>query len=116
MKKIMISQPIEEKTKEEFFQVKEKATKYLQSQGYEVIDTMVCDELDKIEDYKELGINYPYLYLSSKSIRTLSRCDGVYFTRGWSLDRTCRIDRLSAIIYKLEILEENENIDQLPQI
>ena len=52
------------------------------------------------------GIKNTFLHSLGEFFNIMSKCDGVYFTKGWTLDRNCRIVRLAAILYRLEVIEE----------
>ena len=50
----------------------------------------------------------------------MSECEAIYFTEGWAVSKNCRIERLTAILYDIEIVEDddkkenkNEEPDQL---
>ena len=100
MKKVFISQPIENKTIEEINGAKIKAIEYLESKGYEVVNKEFMNELD-IKNPS----NKNYLINIGKNIYKMSECDAIYFTEGWSTAKNCRIERLASLFYNIEILE-----------
>lgn len=104
MKKIIISQPLENKTPQEIIETEKEARKYLETKGYKVENKFFINEKWLIE---QLGIKNQTLYDVGKLFETMSTCDAVYFTDGWALSKECRIIRLAAILYNFEILEEN---------
>lgn len=104
MKKAMISQPMGNKTEEEIKLTKEKATKYLESKGYEVVNTLFTDEWYNNNNTDDV-INRP-LYFLAQSLVKMSACDAVYFCKGWEEKRGCKIEHLAAKEYNLEIIYE----------
>lgn len=79
--KIMISQPMREKTNKQIREERAELVKELEKQGYEVIDTV----LDISEDKS------PIYYLS-KSLELLDLADAVIFMPGWENSRGCYIE------------------------
>ena len=79
--KIMISQPMRGKTEGQIRQEREALVKQLETQGHEVIDTI----LDLSEG------KTPVHYLA-KSIELMAEADGVVFMEGWAEARGCRIE------------------------
>lgn len=108
MKKIIISQPLENKTPQEIIEIEKKIKENLEKKDYKVENQFSIKEKWFIE---QLGIKNQTLYDIGKLLETMSTCDAVYFTKGWALSKECRIIRLAAILYNFEILEE-ENIDK----
>lgn len=106
-KKVMISQPMKGKTEEEIKEQKEKATKFLEEQGYEIIDTYFSDEWEKEESLEEKGVIQKPLYFLSKSIEKMSLCDAVYFCKGWANTRGCTIEYEAAVNYGLKVIFES---------
>lgn len=93
--KVMISQPMAGKTKEEILKEREKAIKFLESKGYEFVDTFF--EIDNTNK------NVPLHYLA-KSILKMSECDGVFFLKEWENARGCKIEHEIAKQYDLTII------------
>lgn len=79
--KIMISQPMRGKTNEQIRKEREELIKQLESEGHEVIDTVL-----DISECKS-----PIYYLS-KSIELLDKADAVIFMKGWENARGCKIE------------------------
>ena len=101
-KKVMISQPMAGKTPEEIVEVRDKAVKYLEGLGYEVIDTYFPN------DFKGLTLdilNKP-LFLLGQSLMYMSYCDAVYFCDGWDKTRGCILEHKAAEAYGLELMYE----------
>lgn len=107
MKKAMISQPMAGKTEQEILAEKEKAVKVLNEKGYEVVNTYFADEWTKKENMEKEGVtNIPLCFLA-KSLAKMSTVDAVYFCKGWSKARGCRIERQAAINYNIETIYAN---------
>ena len=73
-KKAMLSQPMAGKTPEEIVEVRDKAIKYLEKSGFQVVDTYFQN------DFKYLS---KPLFCLGKSLMYMSYCDAVYFCKGW---------------------------------
>lgn len=82
--KIMISQPMRDKTNEQIREERAELVEKLKYQGHEVVDTVFEGEMP-IEC--DLGI-----YLLAKSIEAMSKADAVVFMKGWQEARGCRIE------------------------
>lgn len=93
--KIMISQPMRGKTNEQIRKEREELVKELESQGHEVIDTVL-----------DISENKSPIYYLSKSIELLDKADGVVFMKGWQEARGCRIEHQVAVDYGKFIKEE----------
>lgn len=107
--KAMISQPMAGKTDEEIVLTREKATKALESKGYEVVNTLFTDEWYSNESMKERGVVLIPLCFLAKSLENMSLCHAVYFCKGWKNARGCRIEHDAALAYGLNIIYEDEN-------
>lgn len=103
-KKAMISQPMRGKTDEEILDVRNRIAAKLQEAGYEVADT-VFHFTD--EQMNELGVKNQAIYYIANSILAMSRCDCVYFAKGWENTRGCRIEHFIAAAYGTEMLYEH---------
>lgn len=79
--KIMISQPMKDKTEEQIRTEREELVEELESKGYEVVDTIFTDVPPENAD-----IGMWYLALS---IEAMSEVDGVVFMHGWENARGC---------------------------
>ena len=98
MKKLFISQPMRDKTEEEIFETRAKAIESAKNkvgEDIEVIDSY-------IEDAPE-GANG--LWFLGKSIELLSEADFMYLAPEWEDYRGCRVERLAAIEYGVEIIQ-----------
>ena len=105
MKKVIISQPINDVSKQEILENRRKAEEYLKSQGYEVINSYS----DMSE--QEKNCKNPNLLYIGKTIQAMSQCDNIYFVEGWPTARNCRVERLAAILYNIEILAGEEDAE-----
>lgn len=103
-KRAMISQPMAGKTDEEIAEARDKACAKLREMGFEVAGT-VFDFTD--EQLNALGVKNAALYYLANSIQAMSRCDCMYFVKGWENARGCRIEHDAAIAYGLEVLYED---------
>lgn len=86
----MISMPMNglsvEEVERKYLDVKE----YLESLGYAVVNTLFDDVSE--DELAVVGIaNAPVWYLA-KSLDQMSRCDTVYFCKGWRAARGCKIE------------------------
>lgn len=106
--KVMISQPMRDKTAEEIEAIRDKAIDRLTMMGYEVIDTFMKEYHQKYDD----SINRPVFCLG-ESIKKMAECRAVYFVTGWEEARGCRIEHAIAAEYGLNILDEKAIDDEL---
>ena len=111
-KKAMFSQPMKGLTDEEIIKTREKAVAFLESKGYEVVNTFFTDEWYSNEAMKERGVvNIPMCFMA-KSIEDMSLCHVAYFAKGFEKARGCRIEHEVAKAYGTEILyEEFEDVE-----
>ena len=105
-KKVMLSQPMAGKTDAEIVAAREKAVKTLESQGYEIVNTLFTDEWYSKEKMAERGVVQIPLCFLAKSLENMSRCHAAYFCKGWQEARGCRIEHEAAVAYGLEIIYE----------
>lgn len=102
---IMISQPMKGLSNEKIIEARKKAIHTLKTLGYDVIDNFFTDYTDDgyiAEDIK----HKPVAYLA-KSIEKMSKCDAVYFIKGWETARGCKIEHEIAKDYGLAIIYED---------
>ena len=105
--KAMISQRMRGKSDEEIIKTRKKAVAYLESQGYEVVNTYFTDDIEGSAGVTEhFGIVNMPLYYLAKSLEVMSQCDAVYFCRDWVGARGCRIEHIAARDYGLKIIHE----------
>lgn len=105
--KAMISQPMAGKTEQEITETRERAIKFLESKGYEVINTKFTDEWYSQKSMKERGVVQVPLCFLAKSIENMSLCDIAYFVKGWDDARGCRLEFEIAKAYGLEVIFES---------
>lgn len=106
-KKAMLSQPMGGKTDDEIVATREKAIAYLESMGYEVVNTYFTDEWYSDDAMEErCVVQVPLCYLA-KSLENMSLCHAVYFCKGWDNARGCRIEHDAAVAYGLKVLYED---------
>ena len=98
----MISQPMKDLSSEEIIKIREKALHLLEMLGYDVIDNFFTDDGFITDDTKHT----PVAYLA-KSIEAMSKCDAVYFVKGWETARGCKIEHEIANAYGLAIIYED---------
>lgn len=106
MKKAMLSQPMAGKTDEEIVAAREKAVSFLESAGYEIVNTLFTDEWHSRENMEKRGVVQIPLCFLAKSIENMSLCHAAYFCKGWENARGCRIEHDTAKAYGLEIIYE----------
>ena len=109
--KAMISQPVTFRHEEEIIETMNRATKYLESMGFEVTDNIFANEW-----YKNINIKNIQLCLLAKSLENMSFCDAIYFCKGWEDDQRCIIEHDAAIAYHVGTLYEwdiKEEIEKL---
>ena len=107
-KKVMISQPMAGLTDEQIVEARNKAIEFLQSKGYEVINTFFVDEWCSQEKMKERGVEQIPLCFLAKSLEEMSKCHAVYFCKGWEKTRGCKIEHEAAKAYELDVIYEEE--------
>lgn len=106
MKKAMLSQPINGKTDEEIISTRERAIGMLESEGYEVVNTLFTDEWYNLNKMEERGVVQIPLCFMAKGIENMSLCHAVFFCKGWESARGCKIEHEVAKAYGLEIIYE----------
>jgi hypothetical protein len=105
-KRVMISQPMRDKTESEIFSVREDAIKYLKELGYEVVDTYIKEDWENQNTDNSRNVRCIPLKFLSESINLMSLCDIVYFCKGWEYARGCKIEHECAVEYGLQIMYE----------
>ena len=89
--KVMISQPMRDKSEEQIREERKEIVEKLTNEGYEVVDTIFTDEPPK-------DVDEAIFYLS-KSIEAIGKVDAVVFMKGWNQARGCIIENQVAIAY-----------------
>ena len=108
MKKAMLSQPMAGKTNEEIVATREKAIKFLESNGYEIVNTLFTGEWYSQEKMTERGVVQIPLCFLAKSLENMSLCHVAYFCKGWEKTRGCKIEHDAAVAYGLEVIYEEQ--------
>lgn len=101
---IFISQPMNNKSKEEIFikrkQLIEKVQNYFQT-----------DDLKFMKSYFEIKhskrLKNESLYFLSKSLKVLSKSDVIIMASGWENSRGCRIEYECARLYDIMVIYED---------
>ena len=106
MPKVMLSQPMAGKTEQEIVETRERAIKFLESMGYEVVNTLFTDEWYSKEKMQERGVVQIPLCFLAKGLENMSLCHAVYFCKGWEKARGCRIEHDTALAYGLDVMYE----------
>ena len=106
IKKAMLSQPMAGKTESEIIETRDRAIKYLEAMGCEVVNTLFTDEWYSKETMEERGVVQIPLCFLAKSLENMSLCHVAYFAKGWEKARGCRIEHEAAVAYGLEIIYE----------
>ena len=97
--KIMISQPMRDKTEQQIRDERETIVKGMKEEGIEIIDTIFTEEAPKDCDTA--------IYFLAKSIEAIGKVDAVYFMRGWEKARGCKIEHQVAVEYGKKLFYEN---------
>lgn len=106
MKKAMLSQPMAGKSEEEIVGTRNRAIAALESQDYEIVNTLFTDEWYSKEKMEDRGVVQIPLCFLAKSLENMSLCHAAYFCKGWEQARGCRIEHEAAVAYGLTILYE----------
>lgn len=104
--KAMISQAMNGKTDVEIAETKARAVAMLESEGYEVANTLFSDEWFNPEQMTLRGVVQIPLCFMAKGIDVMSTCTAVFFCKGWEQARGCRIEHDIAKAYGLQIIYE----------
>lgn len=104
--KAMISQPMNGLSDEEINDTKERATKFLNDLGYEVVNTLFTDDFYNEENLKNNDVKHIGVFFLGKSLEEMSKVDAVYFCHEWENTRGCLIEHQVAKCYGVKILYE----------
>jgi len=94
--KIMISQPMNGKTREQINAERMELRMKFEAEGHTVIDTVFADSPEEAQ-------NKPVWYFS-KAIEAMSTVDAVAFMDGWEEARGCKLEHQIAEAYGITIL------------
>ena len=89
--KVMISQPMRNKTEEQIRQERQKLIEKIEKEGDTYIDTIFKQEPPANCD--------PGIYYLAKSIEALSYADAIIFMEGWDNARGCIVEHEVALSY-----------------
>ena len=103
--KVMISQPMGGKTDQEILETRERAIDALRRYHHTLVNTLFSDERAKNEAECSNDVKSPLWFLA-KSLESMSRCNTVYFCKGWEKARGCKIEHDAAVAYGLHIIYE----------
>lgn len=106
MMKAMLSQPMAGKSEHEIVTTREHAIRALESQGYEIVNTLFTDEWYSQEAMEKRGVEQIPLCFLAKSLENMSLCHAAYFCKGWEEARGCRIEHEAAKAYGLTVIYE----------
>ena len=109
VKKAMISQPMSGLSSKQIEEVRSKAKKAVEDLGYEFVNTYFSDLWERKEELKGEGYKNLPIYFLSKAIAKMSRCDAVYFCKGWKRSVGCRIEHDIARSYGIPCFFEDPN-------
>lgn len=101
--KIFISQPMHNKPTHEILEEREKAIRRVKKEfgkDAEIIESF-------FDDYNPVNGCIPLKYLA-KSLELLADADVVYFCKGWSNYRGCRLEYLCASNYNIKIMKYDD--------
>lgn len=107
--KAMISQPMGGLTEEEILNTRKEAIEYLESQGYEVVNTYY----ENLGTNEESSINRGLWYLG-RSLMDMAKVDAVYFCDGWNTRPGCKIEYEAARQYGLYIIIGKDHSKKTP--
>lgn len=99
--KAMISQPMNNLTADYILSRRQNAMNTLKNFGYDIEDTFFTSDNYISDDTKFFSVAY-----LAKSIEAMSKCDAVYFCKGWEEARGCKIEHEVAKNYGLAIIYE----------
>lgn len=97
--KVMISQPMKNRTEEDIREERKYIIEKFNNMHIEVIDTIFTEEAP--ED------NNAGIYYLGKSIQEMSKVDALFMCDGWREARGCRIEYQVAREYGIKILYED---------
>lgn len=98
--KIMISQPMQGLSIEQIRQNREEVVKDLVAKGHDVVDSII--------NYIPPNIKNERVYCLAQSILIISKCDAVYFMKGFEKARGCMIEYEICKKYGIKIFNESD--------
>lgn len=100
---VFISQPMHGVSRAVIEATYEEAKSFLEEKGYEVAPSTY---LPYLSEEARLH-NHPEIATFGEDIIQLSNCDAIYMCRGWSDSRGCRLERMIAQEFELDIFYHN---------
>lgn len=101
--RVMISQPMAGLTDFEIDEARERAFHKLEAMGFEVVNTNFGgEEYNPSYLHNKRDIQSIPLYYLAKSLEAMSKCNAIYFCKGWENARGCKIEHEAAVEYGLE--------------
>lgn len=97
--KVMISQPMNGRSKEDIEQERKEIIEKFNIIHIDVLDTLFNE--DAPEDTN------PGVYFLGKSLEMLAKADALYMCKGWEQSRGCKIEKIVAQYYGIKILDTN---------
>lgn len=107
MKKLFISQPMNEKTEEEILTERENAI--------ELASDILGEQVEVLDTYFQKEMDHPLEYLG-ESIKHLAKADIAYFAEGWDKARGCKIEHECAVSYGIRCITDDEDVIELSNI
>lgn len=105
--KVMISQPMTGLSDEEVIAVRNRAKEKLLDAGYvHIMNGFWCNDASIEDQMHKNGVLHTGISYLGKALEILSKCDAVYFCKGWENSKGCRIEHETAVLYGLTILHE----------
>ncbi len=97
--KVMISQPMKDKTTEQVQAERASVIAMLKTKGHTVVDTVFSKTPPSTDNVA--------LWHLGKSLCAMSHVDAVYFMEGWRQARGCLIEHMAAEKYGLWIIHQD---------
>lgn len=104
--RITISMPMRGLSNDEVGSSVDSIMNKLVAQGYEVCGNLFPTDWANRDNLVEQGITNAPLHFLARSLDVMSKCDAVYFAKGWENARGCRIEHEAAKAYGLTIIYE----------
>ena len=107
--KVMISQPMKDLSDEQIEEVRNRAIKAIEARGDEFVSTFFKDDWNTlVKKLNAEGVTNISLHFLSRSLMEMSKCDGVYFCKGWESARGCVVEHQVAKSYGLYLFYEED--------
>ena len=101
-KKVMISQPMSGLSAEHIKATRAKVMKYIEDNGYEFHNSYFPDyDNEDDEDIRFKPIDY-----LGRALQAQARADILYMCKGWEDAKGCRVEKMAAELYGMEIIYE----------